>query len=73
MRKFLTAIFVLQEKSNRNRSPKLGRGFDKAHRINPLNPLSYIAIVITIIIGVLMFGFVGIKKEMDFKNPFKWD
>lgn len=73
MRKFLKKIWVLQEVSNRNRSPKLGRGFDKAYRLNPYNPLSYISLVGIIIVGFIMFGVVGFWKETDIKNPFKWD
>lgn len=41
-------------------------------RINPYNPLSYITIVLTILIGILMFGFVGVWKEIDLRNPFKY-
>jgi hypothetical protein len=52
---------------------RLGRGYHKAHRINPYNPLSYIAVVILLIVGILMFGFVGLWKETDIINPFKWD
>jgi hypothetical protein len=73
MRKFLIWIFVLQEVSNRNRNPKLGKGFDKAHRLNPFNPFTYLVIILAILTGLLLFGFIGIKREMDFSNPFKWN
>ena len=42
MKKFLQKIFVLQIVSNKGKNPKLGRGFIKAYRLNPWNPLSYI-------------------------------
>lgn len=73
MRKFLKFLFILQEVSNKDKNPKLGRGFYTARRLNPFNPLSYIAFLLIIILGILMFGFVGFWKETDFKNPFKWD
>lgn len=73
MRKFLKKIWVLQEVSNKNRNPKLGRGFFTARRLNPYNPLSYIVLIGAIIIGFIMFGVVGFWKETDIKNPFKWD
>jgi predicted PurR-regulated permease PerM len=73
MRKILKRLLIIQEVSNRNREPKLGKGFLKARRLNPFNPLSYITVVVALIVGILMFGFVGVYKEMDFKNPFKWD
>ncbi len=65
MSKILIFLRVVQVRKNK-------RGF-KRYRLNPLNPLSYITIVISVIIGILMFGFVGIFEEMDFKtNPFKY-
>lgn len=73
MRKILKVLFILQEVSNVNRTPKLGRGFMTAWRLNPWNPLSYVALIIIIIVGILMFGFVGFWEETDKKNPFKWD
>ncbi len=73
MRKILKRLLVLQEVSNENKKHKLGRGFLTARRFNPYNPLSYISLVIILIVGIMMFGFVGVWKEMDSKNPFKWD
>lgn len=72
MRKLLKRLFIIQEVSNKNRNPKLGRGFFTARRINPYNPLSYVALVVIFIVGILMFGFVGFWKEAEIKNPFKW-
>lgn len=68
----LKSIFVLQEVSNKNRAKKLGKGFSTARRFNPYNPLSYIVIVLLFVIGILMFGFYGFWKEVDYENPFKW-
>lgn len=67
MRKLLKAIFVIQDiKSKHN-----GLSVNKK-RINPYNPISYLVIVLFFIVGILMFGFVGFWKEVDGKNPFKW-
>lgn len=73
MKKLLKFLFVIQEVSNEGREPKLGRGFFEARRLNPYNPLSYITVVLVLIVGILMFGFVGIWKETNLRNPFKWD
>ncbi len=73
MRKVLKFLKVVQTVSNEGRAEKLGRGFSKAHRLNPYNPLSYIVIPLAFVLGILLFGFVGIWKEIDSKNPFKWD
>ena len=37
------------------------------------NPLSYIAIIIILFVGILMFGFVGCRKSTTTLNPFRWD
>lgn len=71
MRKFLKYIFVLQEVPNKDK--KLGRGFDTAARLNPYNPLSYLVVIISFVIAIFMFGFVGFRKEVDLDNPFKWN
>ncbi len=72
--KILIYLFILEEVSNDNRKPKLGRGFFTARRLNPYNPLSYLFIFLIILIGLLMYGFFGAFKEIDItKNPFKWD
>lgn len=69
--KLLKFLWVIQEVSNKD--GKLGRGFSKAIRFNPYNPLSYITLIIIIIVGLFMFGFVGFWKEINMQNPFKWD
>lgn len=73
MKKLLKFLFIIQEVSNEGRDPQLGRGFFEARRLNPYNPLSYITVVLVLIVGILMFGFVGIWKETNLRNPFKWD
>ncbi len=72
-RKILKYLWILQEVDQENKKEKLGRGFFTARRINPYNPLSYIALIIILVVGLLMFGFVGFWKETDLRNPFKWD
>jgi hypothetical protein len=64
MRKLLIKLHIVQVK-------KIEHGF-KRYRLNPWNPLSYIAIVIGALVGVFMFGFVGIFNEVDNRNHFKW-
>lgn len=73
VRKILKFLYVLQEKSNKDRIPKLGKGYSKAIRLNPYNPLSYVALVIILAVGIIMFGVVGFWKEIDATNPFKWN
>lgn len=46
--------------------------FPKAYRINPYNPLSYITIIVLLIVALVCFGAVGMWKELDLRNPFKW-
>jgi hypothetical protein len=73
LRKILKFLLVLQVVSNKNRNPKLGRGFSTAYRFNPYNPLSYATLAIMFLVGILMFGFVGFWKEVELTNPFKWN
>lgn len=76
-RKILKYLLIVQEVSNEKRHKqglkRLGRGYFKAYRFNPYNPLSYMTLVIILVIGILMFGFVGFWKETTTRNPFKWD
>ena len=66
----LKFLNIVQEYDNKVGNKK-GRGFFKAYRMNPYNPLSYVLIVISVPILFLLFGIVGLYKEA--KNPFKWD
>ena len=72
MQKFLKSIYVLQEVSNKNRIPKLGRGFSTAWRLRVFNPLTYIVILLVLIIGIICFGIIGFWGQ-DKRNPFKWN
>lgn len=73
LKKIFKSLRILQEVDNRKRKVKLGRGFFTAHRLNPYNPLSYITVIIATVVGLIMFGVVGMWKQIDGKNPFKWD
>jgi len=77
MRKILISLHIIQIVSNKERDKKglkrLGRGFSESYRFNPYNPLSYISLILILIIGILMFGFVGFWKEVDLSSPFKWN
>jgi len=64
MRKIAIYTKVLQEKP--------GKYGGKIRRLNPWNPLSYILIIMTFLVGFVLYGFVGIWKELDFRNPFKY-
>lgn len=72
--KYLKVIqTVSNEKRHKEGLKRLGRGYFEAHRLNPYNPLSYIIIPITVILGIFCFGFIGFWKEADLINPFKWN
>ena len=68
MKNIFKKIGIIQEK---NVKSILGTS-TKQLRLNPLNPLTYLLIIIVFLYGLLKFGFVGIWKEMDFRNPFKY-
>jgi hypothetical protein len=68
MKNIFIKIGIIQEKKFTN---IIGPSTKKL-RLNPLNPLTYLFIVISFLYGLLIFGFVGIWKEMDFRNPFKY-
>lgn len=76
-KKTLKYLQIVQTVSNEERHEqglkRLGRGFFEARRLNPYNPLSYISLIIILIVGILMFGFVGFWKETTTLNPFRWD
>lgn len=77
IRKILRYLQILQTVSNEKRHKqglkRLGRGYNETYRLNPYNPLSYITIIIILIVGILMFGFIGFWKEVTTLNPFRWD
>lgn len=76
MRKLLIWLCIIQKVDNRKRKEKgktiLGHKSMYAYRLNPYNPLSYAVLIITPVIAVVMFGIVGVWKEVDLTNPFKW-
>ncbi len=69
MRKILKKFGIIQHRTGKETSNGLTR---TKYRINPYNPLSYIAILLIIIVGLVMFGVVGFWQEVDLRNPFKW-
>lgn len=72
IRKLLIILYIVQVHKNTKDNTK-GRGYFEAYRLNPYNPLSYTTIIIVLIVAFLMFGAVGMWKEIDLRNPFKWN
>ena len=68
MHKFLTNLNIIQNRINFDSFGETS----STYRLNPFNPLSYILIIFVTIIGLIMFGCVGMRKEMPKHNPFKW-
>lgn len=66
--KLLKLLLIIQVQEHKD---KLNVVYKKT-RLNPYNPLTYISIILTIVIGFLMFGFVGFWRELDTRNSFKW-
>jgi hypothetical protein len=77
LKKILTRLRIVQTVSNEKRHEqglkRLGRGYFEAHRFNPYNPLSYIVLITILIVGILMYGLVGVWGQTTTINPFKWD
>lgn len=67
-KKVLKALYIVQEKVKKN-GPYHTR---KLVRLNPYNPLTYIALLIAIIMSLILFGIAGTWKDVDFKNTFKY-
>jgi hypothetical protein len=78
IREFLLAIHVIQIKeievtlTSKDGKERKVLGKRKWRRMNPYHPLSYVVIVIALIIALLLFGFVGMWREIDFRNPFNY-
>lgn len=76
IQKTLLSLQIVQEVSNDRRYkmglPRLGKGYSKAHRLNPYNPLSYLFLIIIIPITILLLGVLGTLEELNGVNPFKW-
>lgn len=73
MKKILKFLFIIQEFDNRGAQNYKGKGYQKAYRLNPYNPLSYVAIPIIFLIAIVLYGVVGFNKEVDLSNPFRWN
>ena len=77
MRKILKNLYILQVVSNKDRETqglrRLGHGHNESSRFNPYNPLSYIAFIIILIVGIFILGPVGNLKEFKSIHPFKWN
>jgi hypothetical protein len=68
LRILLKYFLVLQESEHLD---SFKRSYKK-ERLNPYNPLSYIIILVLIIVGIFMYGFVGAWKELRLKDYFQW-
>lgn len=68
IRKILKFLLIIQEQKHKD---PFNRGYVK-RRMNPFNPLTYISILAIIVVGFLMFGFIGFWKEVDLRDPFRW-
>lgn len=68
MRSLLKGLGIVQEKKFKD---PLNAVYRK-HRFNPYNPLSYITLPIILLVGICMFGFIGVWGEIEKGNPFKW-
>ena len=75
MKELLIKLKIVQVVSNEQRHKdglkRLGKGYFKAYRLNPFNPLSYFLVVVTIPVILLMYGFVGSFEKAI--NPFRWN
>jgi len=65
LRKLLLALWITEK--------IVGKYGYERHRLNPYNPLSYLLLVIVFISGIVCFGVVGFWREVDLKNPFKYN
>jgi hypothetical protein len=65
LRKLLLSLWVTEK--------VVGEYGYERHRLNPYNPLSYLLLVIVFISGIVCFGVVGFWREVDLKNPFKYN
>jgi hypothetical protein len=68
MSKFYKAIGVVQERYSEDAFKKRRT----MRRMNPYNPLTYVAIVIIVVMGIVLFGVIGFKDEIDLNKPFTW-
>lgn len=75
MKELLLKLKIVQVVSNEQRHKeglkRLGKGCFKAYRLNPVNPLSYLLIMMAIPVILFMYGIIGFFGKIS--NPFKWD
>jgi len=70
--KIAIALKITQEKTNPKNSPIIfGKGYSRAYRLNPYNPLSYVLYIIIIPISFIIYGLIG-TYNLIATNPFKW-
>lgn len=68
IRKILKLLFIVQERKTKN-------AFNQTkteRRINPYNPLSYIAVFGFLLGGIVLFGIAGVWEKMELRKEFKW-
>lgn len=58
--KSLKALGILQEKKVKQRL-----GYYVYRRLNPWNPLTYLAILIMFVLVIVLYGVIGFYKEMS--------
>ncbi len=69
MRRLLKWLWVIQKRSIID---PLGRR-QTQRRLNPFNPLTYLVILVSLIVGLVLFGLVGLKDEVNWDElKFKW-
>jgi NhaP-type Na+/H+ or K+/H+ antiporter len=72
MRRLLVFLGIVQHKRVLDGSGTIPR-LRTFKRLNPFHPLTYIVILLSLIIGLFMFGFVGLWKEVNWKElKFQW-
>jgi len=65
--RILKLLYIRQEKQSENQY-----GTWVKFRINPFNPLTWVVIILGLVIALLLFGLIGMWKEIDTGNRFKW-
>ena len=75
MKKILLFFKIVQIIDNEQRRKsglnRIGKGYFKAYRLNPYNPICYFIIILAIPICIFLFGIVGVYGKIE--NPFKWN
>lgn len=69
VRKILKWVFVIQERQVKN---SLGKKRTE-RRLNPYNPLTYLVVLSCLLIGIILFGVVGVWGQFNIKKDFKWN